>query len=126
MSSEVVEIVEMMDFIKFLNYEMMWVYFVLLIVIFYGILALLTWNLKKPLLYLGIPSFAFGLLFLSFQLVINIFTKEISFLEKTGFHIFEPLFTVSVLSLIMGIIMIVTYIILKKMKNKKEKLVTQV
>lgn len=126
MPSEVVKIVEMMDFVKFLNYEMMWVYFVLLIVIFYGILALLTWNLKKPLLYLGIPSFVFGLLFLSFRLVINLFTKEIALLEKTGFHIFEPLFTVGILSLIMGIIMIVVYIILKRIKDKKEKPVVQV
>lgn len=111
----------LLEFVKFLNSGLLWLYFIIIVVIFYAIIALLTWNIKKPLMYLGIPTIIVGIF-----LIILRFTSSLVLPDKKLLVIFnpavKPLFIMGIICIIIGIAMIVIYKLLNKKKKDKENL----
>ena len=101
-----------------LNSDMLWVYFLVVIVVFYLIIALTTWDIKKPLIYLGIPSLLVGVILSVIRFLPNIITIKNSILIILN-SLIKPLLITGIMCIIIGIIMIILYKILEKKHKEK-------
>lgn len=111
---------ELLKLAEFLNSELLWLYFIIIIVGFYAIVSLLTWNIKKPLMFLGIPSIIVGILLIILRFSINLFVPNESLLKLYN-SAAKPLFVIGIICIVEGIAMIVVY----KVLNKKKKQIIQ-
>jgi len=101
--------------VDFLSSDFLWLCFAIIVLLFYGIIALLTWNFKKPLMFLGIPTTIAGIILILFMLAVNFLPIE----EKLFDYIllmFKPLLTIGIVFFVVGLIMIIIY----KLVNKKK------
>jgi len=105
--------------VNFLSSDLMWLYFIIVLLLFYGIISLLTWSLKKPLMFLGIPTIIAGIIVILFMLLVNFLPFEEKLFEYL-LLMFKPLLTIGIVFFILGIIMLVIYKILNKKKNTSE------
>lgn len=101
-----------------LNSDMLWVYFLVVIVVFYLIIALTTWDIKKPLIYLGIPSLLVGVILSVIRFLPNIIPIKNSILIILN-SLIKPLLITGIMCIIIGIIMIILYKILEKKHKEK-------
>lgn len=110
---------QLLELVGILNSELLWVYFIVVIITFYAIIALLTWNIKKPLIFLGIPSIIVGILLIILKFSIGLFIPNKSLLALLNSAV-KPLFTIGIICIIVGVAMIILYKVLNKMKKRKE------
>lgn len=101
-----------------LNSDMLWVYFLVVIVVFYLIIALTTWDIKKPLIYLGIPSLLVGVILSVIRFLPNIIPIKNSILIILN-SLIKPLLITGIMCIIIGIIMVILYKILEKKHKEK-------
>ena len=101
-----------------LNSDMLWVFFLVVIVVFYLIIALTTWDIKKPLIYLGIPSLLVGVILSVIRFLPNIIPIKNSILIILN-SLIKPLLITGIMCIIIGIIMIILYKILEKKHKEK-------
>lgn len=110
---------ELLEIVKILNSELLWIYFIIINIVYYGLIALLTWDIKKPLMYVGIPAIIVGSLLIIIRFSINFFLPNNSLLILISSAL-KPLLIIGIVCILVGIIMIVGYKLLNKMKKNKE------
>lgn len=112
---------DLLELVGFLNSELLWVYVIILIISFYLITALFTWNIKKPLMFLGISSTIVGILIS----IICIFPKLLlpENLSEILSSITKSLLINGVICIVIGISMIVVFNILNTVQKKKQSIV---
>jgi len=110
---------ELLQLIGFLNSELLWLYIIIVIASFYAIASLLTWSIKKPLMFLGIPTIIVGILLLTIRFLAKFFLPNENILTILN-SITKPLLVNSIICIVIGIVMIVVYQILKKEKKKEK------
>lgn len=110
---------ELLELISFLNNELLWLYFIIIFIAFYAIISLLTWNIKKPLMFLGIPSIIVGFLLIALRFSVGLFLPHENLLVILNSAV-KPLFTSGVICIVAGIAMIIIYRLLNKMQIKKQ------
>lgn len=111
---------ELLELIKFLNSGLLWLYIIIIIIVFYVIISLLTWNIKKPLIFLGIPNIISGILLIILRLSINLLLPEKNMVAIIA-PMSKPLLTIGIVCIILGVTMIVGYKLLTKLPKKKLK-----
>lgn len=100
--------------------------FIILFSIFYALVSLFTWNLLKPLKYLGIPTLVVGILTLFIRFasssIINILTNEFGDIVKQIFpFVLTPLQNIGIIFFVLGLLMLIIYAIINnKKKNNVE------
>lgn len=110
---------ELLKLAEFLNSELLWLYFVIVFILFYAIISLLTWDIKKPLMFLGIPSIIVGTFLIILRFLVSLFVPNESLLNLFNSSI-KPLFIIGIICIIVGIIMIIVYKVLNKIKKNKQ------
>lgn len=110
---------EILKLIGFLDSEFLWLYFIIIIVAFYAVIGLLTWSIKKPLMFLGIPSIIVGALLIILRFSISMFLSNESLLMIFDSMV-KPLFTIGLICVLVGIVMIALYIVLREIQKKKQ------
>lgn len=109
---------DILGLVSVLNSGLLWVYFIIVIIGFYALVSLLTWNLKKPLMFLGIPTIIVGVFLIILRYSVGLFIPYESMLTIVNSAV-KPLFTLGIISIIVGIIMIVVYKVLNRRKKKQ-------
>ena len=109
--------------LKLLSSDLLWLYFILVILFFYLILSLITWSFIKPLKFLGIPSIIAGLMMIATYFVIGIVPLPLSdTMLKVIDASIKPVFNIGLVCLGIGILMIILpkmiEIVLKKQNIK--------
>lgn len=98
---------------------------IIYIVLSYLIVALLTWNMHKPLLYLGIPLLGSGIIFTMIKLFNGIIfdllmsNTKIAFIKYMAPIVLNPLMKIGIISLIIGLIFIIVYYPINEKRRKK-------
>jgi len=97
--------------------------FIVIFIVFYGLISLLTWNLLKPLKYLGIPTLVVGIIILitrfTSSFIINSLASEFGSFIKDLFPLaFSPLQNIGIIFFILGLLMIIIYAVINNNKNK--------
>lgn len=113
--------------IEFLNNGNLWLYFSLVVIVFYLLIALLTWSFRKPLKYLASPSIIAGILFVGIYLI-GAFLPLSDGMMKIVKACLNPVLQIGIVCIVMGICMLVLEKVLKiilknKSNNKRIELV---
>lgn len=110
----------LLKLIKLLSSNLLWLYFVLVILGFYLILSLITWSFKRPLKFLGIPSIITGLIMIIAYFIIKILPLPLSdgmiTILTSGI---KPVFNIGLVCFLMGIIMLILLQVINLLLNKK-------
>ena len=108
--------------INIINNTNLYFVFGVIFVIFYSLIGLLTWSFIKPLMYMGVINTIVGMIFSSLRFLpysIGLLIGN-KLLEHALPSIIKPLFINGIIYLVSGILMIITYKIIEKVKKKKE------
>ena len=93
------------------------------LVVFYLLISLLTWDFKKPLFYLGISNVVVGIVVIIIRFLLNGVTNfipsYITFVDDILPTVLKPLLISGIVCLGIGILMIIIYYVILKIKNKK-------
>lgn len=110
---------KLLGLISFFNTKFFWLYLMIILCVFYLIISLLTWSIKKPLMFLGIPSVVVGIILM----IIRFFVRLLPLSEKILAIInsaIKPLFVNGVICIVLGVIMIGVYGLLNVIHKKKK------
>lgn len=110
---------EIIKLIEFLDSGLLWIYFILMITIFYGICALLTWSFLKPLKLLGIPSIIAGIILVILRFGLEKISVN-SFIDNLLPSLLQPLLVIGLTCITIGIMMLVAKKLLDKKNVKKD------
>lgn len=113
---------ELLELIKFLNSGLLWLYIIIVIIVFYAIISLLTWNIKKPLIFLGIPNIIAGILLIILRFSISLILPDKNMVAIIN-PMSKPLLTIGIVCIILGVAMIAGYKLLNKLPKKKLKVI---
>lgn len=117
---------ELVNLINILNSNFI-IYLVLFIIIFYLLISLLTWDIIKPLKYLGISNIVVGVIIIIIRFILNevvtLVPDYIKFVETILPTILKPILISGILCILFGIIMILAYSLINKYKIKKAEVV---
>ncbi len=114
------------DFNKYATEEKLIGYIIIIVVVFYGLFALLRWSFYKPLMWMGIPSLLVGILLLLISPLKNTLMQKASgeFVEMKNFFdgilnpIMNQITTMGIITLIIGIVAIGGFITIVVLRNK--------
>lgn len=99
-------------------------YLILFIILFYLLVSLFTWSLKKPLLYLGISNIVSGLIIIVIRILLNFIgsflPNYISIIDIILPSILKPILVSGIVITLIGIIMLIINYLLNKSKRVYE------
>jgi len=110
------------DIINFINSQNIYLYIIGLFVLFYIIIGLLTWNIIKPLKYIGIVHIIVGIIFMVLKLLpysISVLYEN-KLLEMILPTVIKPIFIIGLYIFGSGLLMVILYRIIKKIKDKEK------
>lgn len=110
---------ELLNLLGFLSGKALWLYFIIIIIGFYALIAIITWNIKKPLIFLGIPTILVGIFVIIFRFLIDLIISNKNLLTLFN-SIVKPLFQAGLTCIIVGIVMIIIYKLLNIKNNNSE------
>lgn len=99
--------------------------FIVIFIVFYAFISLFTWNLLKPLKYLGISTLVVGILSLTIRftssfIITSLVNEFGNFVEKIFPLILSPLQSIGIIFSILGLLMIIICALVSNKIGNKE------
>lgn len=113
---------ELIKILEFLGNSPLWLYFILMVLFFYGVIALFTWSFVKPLKLLGVPSIIGGIIIIGARFLLGLISVN-SLIDSLIPSLLQPLLTIGIVCVVMGFAMLIGNHFLKKVLSKKVKTV---
>jgi len=112
-----------LNIINIVNSINLYYVFIPLLVIFYFLFALFTWNFLKPLKYIGSANITTGLMFMSIKLISPIVNslKIDNVIKEILPTVINPLFISGIICFVSGILLMIIYYVINKIIKKKDK-----
>ncbi|MBE6140371.1 MAG: hypothetical protein E7172_02420 [Firmicutes bacterium] len=108
----------LLNLLDFLKSDLLFLYFLITVLGFYAIISLLTWSIKKPLIFMGIPTIINGIILVILRFSFSLFIPNKNLLSIYTSAL-KPLLIAGITCILIGTLLIIIYKILNR--NKEEK-----